>query len=113
MIMMKINQQVQVNQIEKSLEFGQINLMDILSGSREHIKFLKQNDDSNIFNFSIPSLGYEGYFLFENNSSNLKKIFLNAGLEQTITIEILEIEVLDNYSPKIDLENFEIIDLRG
>ncbi len=104
-----LNEQV----IYNDLDLGQLNLFDILSGNKKHINFSVENHSLVKFIFSIPAMGYHGYFLFESNSRFLKKIFLQIGLNQSILINVAEIEALEDYTPKIDLEDFELIDLRG
>tara|TARA_B100001142_G_scaffold271532_1_gene278100 strand:- start:4 stop:219 length:216 start_codon:yes stop_codon:yes gene_type:complete len=68
---------------------------------------------SNKYHFAIPSLGFKGYFKFQENTGVLQSIHLIMDSNQTIDINVVLLEVLKgNFTPKIDLENFEIIDLR-
>ena len=69
--------------------------------------------DGNRYNFHIPSIGFKGYFLFESASGNLKLISFDSDLNHSISISINKIELLDVYNPKIEKEDFEVIDLRG
>ena len=104
-----INRQIIYNDLGK----GQLNLFDILSGNKNHIEFADYKGGGNRYNFHIPSIGYKGYFLFEPTSGALKLITFDNDLKQSISININEIELLDVYNPKIEKEDFEVIDLRG
>ena len=104
-----INRQI----IYNDLDNGQLNLFDILSGNKNHIKLIDNKGDGNRYNFHIPSIGYKGYFLFEPISGDLRLIFFDNDHKQSVSININEIELLDVYNPKIKKEDFEVIDLRG
>ena len=104
-----LNKQVVYN----DLAFEELNLFDILSGNRKYIKFLMDKVDFNKFNFFIPTHGFKGYFLFEPRSGHLKLIFIEINLNQSVSIDINKIEILDDYLPEIEVDNFEVIDLRG
>ena len=69
--------------------------------------------DGNRYNFHIPSIGYNGYFLFESASGDLRLISFDNDHQHSVSININEIELLDVYNPKIEKEDFEVIDLRG
>ena len=103
------NRQIIYNDLDK----GQLNLFDILSGNKNHIEFMDSKGDRNRYNFYIPSIGYKGYFLFEPTSGDLRSIFFDNDHKQSVSININEIELLDVYNPKIEKEDFEVIDLRG
>ena len=104
-----LNKQVVYN----NSDLDGLNLFDILSGDRKYIEFLKDKVDFNKFNFFIPTHGFEGYFLFEPNSGYLKLIYLQIDSNQSVSVYINDIEILDNFVPKIELDDFEVIDLRG
>jgi len=58
-------------------------------------------------------MGFKGYFKFQENTGVLQSIHLLMDLNQTLVINVVSLEILKgNFTPKIDLENFEIIDLR-
>jgi hypothetical protein len=95
---------------------GQANILDILSGSKKYIKFSEESDNSfwYISNFKIPDLGYFGSFEFEPNTGALKIIKLNIDNNQNVSIKIKSIEMMKEHSmPDININKFEIIDLRG
>ena len=104
-----LNRQIIYNDLDK----GQLNLFDILSGNKNHIEFMNYKRGGNRYNFHIPSIGYKGYFLFEPTSGDLKLISFDNDLKHSVSININEIELLDVYNPKIEKEDFEVIDLRG
>ena len=104
-----LNRQIIYNDLGK----GQLNLFDILSGNKNYIEFIDYNGDGNRYNFHIPSIGYKGYFLFEPASGDLSLISFDNDHEHSVFININEIELLDIYNPKIEEEDFEVIDLRG
>ena len=104
-----LNRQVVYNDLVKS----ELNLFDILSGNKNNIEFVDDKGDENRYDFHIPSIGFKGYFLFEHKSGNLKLISLDNDLKHSISININNIELLDVYNPKIEKEDFEVIDLRG
>ena len=104
-----LNSQIIYNDLDK----GQLNLFDILSGNKNHIEYMDDKGGDNRFNFRIPSIGYKGYFLFEPTSGNLKLISFGNDLQHSVSIRVNEIELLDVYNPKIEKEDFEVIDLRG
>ena len=92
---------------------GELNLFDIISGNRDYIDFIDYKEVQNRYDFNIPSMGFKGYFLFEPKNGNLKLISLHNGSGHYVSIDIDKIEILDIYSPKIEEEDFEVIDLRG
>ena len=104
-----LNRQIIYNDLDK----GQLNLFDILAGNKNHIEFMDYRGDGNKYNFHIPSIGYNGYFLFESASGDLRLIFFDNDHQHSVSININEIELLDVYDPKIEKEDFEVIDLRG
>ena len=109
-----ITKNYKTNQILYSeIDRAQLNILDILSGSRDQIEFLDKDLQYNKYHFTIPSLGFKGSFKFQENTGMLQSIHLIMGSNQTIFINVVLIEVLKgNFIPKMDLENFEIIDLR-
>ena len=104
-----LNRQIIYNDLDK----GQLNLFDILSGNKSHIEFMDNKSGENRYDFHIPSIGFKGYFLFEATSGDLKLISLDNDLKHSVSININEIELLDFFNPKIEKEDFEVIDLRG
>ena len=104
-----LNRQIIYNDLDKR----QLNLFDILSGNKNHIEFTDYKGGGSRYNFHIPSIGYKGYFLFEPTSGDLRSIFFDNDLKHSVSININEIELLDVYNPKIEKEDFEVIDLRG
>ncbi len=104
-----INRQIIYNESNRD----QLDLFNILSGERSQIEFSDANGNTNKYEFSISTIGIKGYFLFEPGSELLSLIHFEIGLNQYVTINIFKIEILDNFLPKINLDNFEIIDLRG
>jgi hypothetical protein len=110
-----ITKNYKTNQILYSeIDRAQLNILDILSGSRDQIEFLDEDLLYNKHHFVIPSIGFKGYFKFQENTGVLQSIHLIMGSNQTIFIKVVIMEVLkESFTPKMDLENFEIIDLRG
>ena len=104
-----LSRQIVYNDLVKS----ELNLFDILSGNKNNIEFVDYKGDENRYDFHIPSIGFKGHFLFEHKSGNLKLISLDNDLKHSISININNIELLDVYNPKIEKEDFEVIDLRG
>ena len=104
-----LNGQIVYNELNRK----ELNLFDILSGNKNYIEFMDYKGGENRYDFHISSIGYKGYFLFEPISGNLKLIYLNNDLKHSISIHINEIELLEFYNPKIEEEDFEVIDLRG
>ena len=102
------------NQILYSeIDRNQLNILDILSGSRDQIEFLDKDLNNYKYHFLIPSLGFKGYFKFQENTGALQRIHLIMDSNQTIFIDVVLMEILKGgFTPKMDLENFEIIDLR-
>ena len=102
------------NQILYSeIDRNQLNILDILSGNKDQIEFLDKDLHYNKYNFVIPSLGFKGYFKFQENTGVLQSTHLILDSNQTIFINVVLMEILKgNFTPKMDLENFEIIDLR-
>ena len=104
-----LNRQIIYNDLDK----GQLNLFDILSGNKNHIEIMDYKVGENRYDFHITSVGYKGYFLFEPTSGDLKLISFDNDLKHSISININGIHLLDVYNPKIEKEDFEVIDLRG
>ena len=104
-----LNKQIIYNDLYE----GELNLFDILSGDRDLIEFSDDKQGFNKYNFYIPAMGFNGYFLFDPKLGNLKLIFLEIDHSQSVSIDINEIEILDSYNPEIKEEDFEVIDLRG
>ena len=109
-----ITKNYRTNQILYSeIDRNQLNILDILSGSRDQIKFLDKDLNYNKYHFVIPSLGFKGYFKFQENTGVLQRIHLIIDSNQTIFIDVVLMEILkEGFILKMDLENFEIIDLR-
>ena len=109
-----ITKNYKTNQILYSeIDRAQLNILDILSGSRDQIEFLDKDLKYNKYHFVIPSLGFKGYFKFQENTGMLQSIHLIMDSNQTIFINVVSMEILKgSFAPKMDLENFEIIDLR-
>ena len=84
-----------------------------MSGNKNYIELVDYESDKNRYDFNIPSIGFKGYFLFEPTSGKLKLISFDNNLKHSISISINKIELLDDYNPKIEKEDFEVIDLRG
>ena len=104
-----LNRQIVYNELDK----GELNLFDVLSGNKNYIEFTDYESDKNRYDFNIPSMGYKGYFLFEPKLGNLKLISLSNDFKHSMLININKIELLNTYDPKIENEDFEVIDLRG
>ena len=104
-----INRQIVYNELDTM----EINLFDVLSGNKNYIEFTDYKSDKDKYDFNIPGIGFRGYFLFEPSSGNLKLISLYNDFKHSISININKIEFLDVYNPKIEKEDFEVIDLRG
>ncbi len=104
-----LNRQIVYDELDRL----ELNLFDVLSGNKNYIEFTDYESDKNRYNFNIPSIGFKGYFLFEPNSGNLKLISFSNDFKHSVLININKIELLDTYDPKIDKEDFEVIDLRG
>ena len=99
--------------VYSELDEGELNLFDVLSGNKNYIEFTDYVSDKNRYNFNIPSIGFKGFFLFEPKSGNLKLISLSNDFKHSMLININKIELLNTYDPKIEDEDFEVIDLRG
>ena len=104
-----LNRQIVYNELDRD----ELNLFDVLSGNKNYIQFTDYASDKNRYDFNIPSIGFKGYFLFEPKSGNLKLISFSNDSKHSILININKIELLDAYNPKIENEDFEVIDLRG
>ena len=79
----------------------------------DQIEFLDKDLQSNKYHFAILSLGFKGYFKFQENTGVLQSIHLIMDSNQAISINIVLMEILESrFTPEMDLENFEIIDLR-
>lgn len=54
------------------------------------------------------------FFSFNNKTGLIQGLNLEIGQNQSMYIEVISIELIDNFSmPKINVENFDLIDLRG
>ena len=104
-----LNRQIVYNELDK----GVLNLFDVLSGNKNYIEFSDYKSDKNKYDFNIPSIGFKGYFLFEPKLGSLKLISFSNDFKHSMLININKIELLDTYDPKIENEDFEVIDLRG
>ena len=103
------NRQIVYNE----LDTGGFNFFDIFSGNKDFIEFKDYRSNIDRYDFNIKSIGFKGYFLFEPKSGDLILISLNNDFKHSILISINKIEILDAYNPKIEKEDFEVIDLRG
>ena len=104
-----LNRQIVYNELDRD----EINFFDVLSGNKNYIEFTDYESDKNRYDFNIPSIGFKGYFLFEPKTGNLKLISFSNDFKHSMLININKIELLDAYNPKIEEEDFEVIDLRG
>ena len=102
------NRQIVYNE----LDTGGFNFFDIFSGNKDFIEFKDYRSNIDRYDFNITSIGFKGYFLFEPKSGDLILISLNNDFKHSILISINKIEILDAYNPKIEKEDFEVIDLR-
>jgi len=102
--------QVLYNSINKD----HFSLMTILSGKKNKIKFFDKYDRDFNYHFTVPQLGFDGFFSFNNKTGLIQGLNLEIGQNQSMYIEVISIELIDNFSmPKINVENFDLIDLRG
>ena len=85
-----------------------------LSGNKKQIEFIdKSNRDFNYY-FVVTQLGFDGFFSFNNKTGLMQSLNLNIGQNQLISIEVISIDLIDDFSiPSLNVENFDIIDLRG
>ena len=97
-----------------SINNENISLMTILSGNKKQIEFIdKYNRDLNYY-FVVAQLGFDGFFSFNNKTGLMQSLNLNIGQNQLISIEVISIDLIDDFSmPSLNVENFDIIDLRG
>jgi len=97
-----------------SINNNNISLMTILSGNKKQIEFIdKSNRDFNYY-FVVTQLGFDGFFSFNNKTGLMQSLNLNIGQNQLISIEVISIDLIDDFSmPSLNVENFDIIDLRG
>ena len=101
--------QILYNDIDRT----QFNILDLLSGRRDQIEFLDKDSDSHKYHFVIPLLGFKGFFDFRRDNGHLENVTLIIGPNQLITIKVISMEILKNkFIPNLEVENFEIIDLR-
>ena len=64
--------------------------------------------------FVVAQLGFDGFFSFNNKTGLMQSLNLNIGQNQLISIEVISIDLIDDFSmPSLNVENFDIIDLRG
>tara|TARA_Y100000590_G_C15490514_1_gene927558 strand:+ start:55 stop:633 length:579 start_codon:yes stop_codon:yes gene_type:complete len=107
----KINQQVIIDNIIP----GDVNIFNILSGKNEVIRTQKatlENDNYKI-PFSIPSWELSGFIRIFSTTGRPVDIKLLSGKDKEMMIKINSVESWDkNTLPKIDLTNYEKIDLR-
>ena len=97
-----------------SINKNHFSLMSLLSGNRDQIKFIDNYDRSLNYQFTIAQQGLDGYFSFNGKTGLIQSLNLETGENQSISIEIISIDILENFSmPLLNIENFEIIDLRG
>ena len=100
--------------VYSSIQKEQLTILDILSGRKEYLEFLDESDASNVKKFNIPNLDYSGSFEFDQDTGLIKMIKLDIDYNQNVSIMVLSIEAIGNYTkPDFDLNRFEIIDLRG
>ena len=100
--------------VYSSIEKGQLTILDILSGRKDYVEFLDETAASNVKNFNIPDLDYSGSSEFDQDTGLIKMIKLNIDYNQNVSITVISIEAIENYTePDFDLNRFEIIDLRG
>tara|TARA_B100001113_G_scaffold155402_1_gene127066 strand:+ start:18 stop:590 length:573 start_codon:yes stop_codon:yes gene_type:complete len=95
---------------------GQLNIFDILSGEYESIIFTKEeiNNNSQNFYFKVRDFNYSGFVIVDLLSKNIRKINLELDINQSISVDIKSIELIENYEvPKVSNYKYEIIDLRG
>ena len=97
-----------------SINNKNISLMTILSGNKKQIEFINKYDHDFNYSFVVTQLGYVGFFSFNNTTGNVKSLILNIGQNQLISIEVISIDLIDDFSmPSLNVENFDVIDLRG
>ena len=97
-----------------SINNENISLMTILSGNKKQIEFIDKYDRDLNYYFVVAQLGFDGFFSFNNKTGLMQSLNLNIGQNQLITIEVLSIDLIEDFSmPSLNVENFDIIDLRG
>ena len=97
-----------------SINYKNISLMTILSGNKKHIEFIDKYERDFNYYFVVTQLGFDGFFSFDNKTGLMQSLNLNIGQNQLISIEIISIDLIDDFSmPSLNVENFDIIDLRG
>ena len=115
----QVDQIVTKNFKTKQVLFNSINkdhftLMTLLSGNRNKIKFIDKYGHNFNYHFTVPQLEFDGFFSFNNETGLLQGLNLEIGQNQSMYIEVISIEFIDSFSmPKVNVENFDIIDLRG
>ena len=93
-----------------------MNIFDILSGEYESIIFTKEeiNNNSQNFYFKVRDFNYSGFVIVDLLSKNIRKINLELDNNQSISVDIKSIELIENYEvPKVSNYKYETIDLRG
>lgn len=97
-----------------SINYKNISLMTILSGNKKQIEFIDKYERDFNYYFVVTQLGFDGFFSFDNKTGLMQSLNLNIGQNQLISIEIISIDLIDDFSmPSLNVENFDIIDLRG
>ena len=97
-----------------SINKDNLSLMTILSGNKNKIEFIKNYDRDFNYHFTISELGFDGFFSFNNKTGLIESLNLEIGQNQSMYIEVISIDLIDNFSmPEVNVENFDIIDLRG
>ena len=97
-----------------SINNKNISLMTILSGNKKQIEFIDKHDQDFDYYFVVSQLGFDGFFSFNNTTGLIQSLNLNIGQNQLISIEVISIDLIEDFSmPSLNVENFDIIDLRG
>ena len=115
----QVDQIVTKNLKTKQVIFSSINkehlsLMTILSANKDKIKFTDNYDQDFNYHFTVSQLGFDGFFSFNNKTGLMQSLNLEIGQNQSMYIEVISIELIDSFSmPKVNAENFDIIDFRG
>ena len=98
--------------VYSSFEKEHLSILDILSGNSDNIELL-ENTSKYFAHFKVLGLDYEGTFQFDKNSGMLKLVTLTIDENQNLSVQVKTFDfVMDNEMPKINYNNFEIIDLR-
>ena len=97
-----------------SINKNHFSLMNILSGDRSQIKFIDNRDRDFNYHFTISQLGFDGFFSFNSKTGLMQSLNLKTGQHQSIFIEVISIDAIEDFSmPRMNIEDFDIIDLRG